>query len=53
MEGFCKWFRHELDDIDFVLNLVWIASTHGGWLIIMMLYYWIFVKRKENKNVNR
>lgn len=48
MEGFCKWFRHNLDDLDFVLNLVLIAMTDGWWFWIMLLYYWLF-KRKDKK----
>ena len=49
MEGFCKWFRHDQNDIDFVINIVLIVRTDGFWIWIMMLYYWLF-KRKENSN---
>lgn len=48
MEGFCKWFRHNQNDIDFIINIVLIATTDGFWFWIMMLYYWLF-KRKEQK----
>lgn len=49
MEGFCKWFRHNQNDIDFIMNIVLIAITNGFWFWIMMLYYWLF-KRKEQHN---
>lgn len=49
MEGFCKWFRHNQNDIDFIMNIVLIAMTNGFWFWIMMLYYWLF-KRKEQHN---
>ena len=49
MEGFCKWFRHNQNDIDFIMNIVLIAMTNGFWFWIMMLYYWLF-KRKEQDN---
>ena len=48
MERFCKWIRYDLDDIDFILNLVIAIRTNGLWIYFMGLYYWLF-KRKEQK----
>lgn len=44
---FCKWIRHELDDIEFIGNLMMLIITDGSWFIIMLLYYWIFKRRER------
>lgn len=38
-EGFAKWFRHELSDVDFIWNLTMLAVTDGFWIFVMILYY--------------
>ena len=49
MQNFCKWIRHDLNDVDFVWNIVMLAETEGWWLLIMALYYWLFKRRKNNR----
>ena len=30
MEGFCKWFRHNQNDIDFIVNIVLMVYARWG-----------------------
>lgn len=47
MENFCKWVINDLNEVDLFWNVVMLSTTRGGWLFIMVLYYWFFKRRKN------
>lgn len=51
VERFANWFRHDLDDFDFLWNICMLARGTLMWLLVMISYYIIFVdKKKKEKN---
>ena len=53
-DAFAKWFRHDLDNFDFVWNILLICVTDGLWFWGMLLYYWFkhYRNREDNSNGN-
>ena len=49
VDGFAKWFRHDLSDFDFLWNMTWLLMTDGLWFIVMVIYYLNKYKRRKQR----